>query len=124
MHHHKLEGPLNGAVRENIFSQSGHMEGTWAPCFFSHHFSSLHLSLSLFLSLFSRGHAITPSISPTPYPHVCTLPFSSPVTEVEAAMTKTTTMAGLESGGSNTATIGRGGSIVLGLGRGDDDGER
>nr|ABA99112.1 hypothetical protein LOC_Os12g32910 [Oryza sativa Japonica Group] len=39
-------------------------------------------------------------------------------------MTKTTTMAGLESGGSNTATIGRGGSIVLGLGRGDDDGER
>uniref|UniRef100_A0A0D3HV05 Uncharacterized protein n=1 Tax=Oryza barthii TaxID=65489 RepID=A0A0D3HV05_9ORYZ len=31
-------------------------------------------------------------------------------------MTKTTTMTGLEGGGSITATIGRGGSIVLGLG--------
>lgn len=70
------------------------MEGTWAPCFFSHHFSALHLSLHLFLSLLTR-HAITPSISPLPIlmSHPSLL-FS--VTEVEAAMMKTTTMTGLE----------------------------
>lgn len=100
------------------------MEGTWAPCFFlAPFFCSPSFSPPFSLSLLTRSchnsfdlsHSLSSCLHPS---------FSSPVTEVEAAMMKTTTMTGLEGGGSITATIGRGGSIVLGLGRGDDDGER